>query len=318
VGACALRVALVLTGQGWAMAKSWWMRSYGIDTLLMAAGVTLWALLSLNAVASPWLAAGLLLVLYIVLGSLALKRAKAPAARRASCAGALMVYMFMASAALSHQALGFLSHGGHMATEGAPSLDQVRSVSGLQYIASMPRSWSLSAKLGAIGGALLLMAFASIGLTLWVTWQLEGGAAAVNEAGRMRTWRMAQTLARADAQQIAGLAAQFDQSVSVLRTGDPARPLLVPHDALSQEAFAAVQRDWLELKARWTALPGPGAELSGQQADAFVARIDTFVSAIEHHLSRLTAILNAAVLCVPLHLQSAVQAAERPGPGRGG
>ena len=66
----------------------------------------------------------------------------------------------------------------------------------------------------------MLMAFASIGLTLWVTWQLEGGAAAVNEAGRMRmqTWRMAQTLARADAQQIAGLAAQFDQSVNVLRT----------------------------------------------------------------------------------------------------
>ena len=88
----------------------------------------------------------------------------------------------------------------------------------------------------------MLMAFASIGLTLWVTWQLEGGAAAVNEAGRMRmqTWRMAQTLARADAQQIAGLAAQFDQSVNVLRTGDPARPLLVPHDALSQQAFAAV------------------------------------------------------------------------------
>ncbi|OYU98366.1 MAG: hypothetical protein CFE45_16760, partial [Burkholderiales bacterium PBB5] len=55
----------------------------------------------------------------------------------------------------------------------------------------MPRSWSLSTKLGAIGSALLLMAFASISLTLWVTWQLEGGAAAVNEAGRMRmqTWR---------------------------------------------------------------------------------------------------------------------------------
>ncbi|KPF43351.1 histidine kinase [beta proteobacterium AAP121] len=173
----------------------------------------------------------------------------------------------------------------------------------------MPRTWSLSAKLGAIGGALLLMAFASIGLTLWVTWQLEGGAAAVNEAGRMRmqTWRMAQTLARTDAQQIAGLAAQFDQSVSVLRTGDPARPLLVPHDALSQQAFAAVQRDWLELKARWIALPGPGAELSGQQADAFVARIDTFVSAIEHHLSRLTAILNAVqFVMVALTIGSAI------------
>ena len=196
-----------------------------------------------------------------------------------------------------------------MPAEGTSSLDLARSVSGLQYSARMPRSWSLSAKLGAIGGALLLMAFASIGLTLWVTWQLEGGAAAVNEAGRMRmqTWRMAQTLARADAQQIAGLAAQFDQSVSVLQTGDPARPLLVPHDALSQEAFAAVQRDWLELKARWTALPGPGAELSGQQADAFVVRIDTFVSAIEHHLSRLTAILNAVqFVMVALTIGSAI------------
>jgi nitrate/nitrite-specific signal transduction histidine kinase len=39
---------------------------------------------------------------------------------------------------------------------------------------------------------LLVVALASIGLTLWVTWQLEGGAAAVNEAGRMRmqTWRL--------------------------------------------------------------------------------------------------------------------------------
>ena len=192
-----------------------------------------------------------------------------------------------------------------MATEGTPSVKQA----GLQYSTRMPRSWSLSAKLGAIGGALLLMAFASIGLTLWVTWQLEGGAAAVNEAGRMRmqTWRMAQTLARADAQQIAGLAAQFDQSVSVLRTGDPARPLLVPHDGLSQQAFAAVQRDWLELKARWTALPGPGAEVSGQQADAFVAQIDTFVSAIEHHLARLTAILNAVqFVMVALTIGSAI------------
>ena len=85
------------------------MLSYGIDTLLLAAGVTLWVLLSLHPVASPWLGAKLLLlVLYVALGSLALKRARTPAARRASYAGALMVYMFMASVALSHHPLGFL------------------------------------------------------------------------------------------------------------------------------------------------------------------------------------------------------------------
>ena len=30
---------------------------------------------------------------------------------------------------------------------------------------------------------MLLVALASIGLTLWITWQLEGGAGAVHEAG---------------------------------------------------------------------------------------------------------------------------------------
>jgi two-component system, NarL family, nitrate/nitrite sensor histidine kinase NarX len=173
----------------------------------------------------------------------------------------------------------------------------------------MPRPWSLSAKLGAIGSAWLLVAFASIGLTLWVTWQLEGGAAAVNEAGRMRmqTWRLAQTLARADARQIAGLVAQFDQSVSVLRTGDPARPLFVPHDDESQQTFAAVQRDWSMLKATWSVSPGPGADQAARQADAFAMRIDTFVSAIEHHLSRLTAILNAVQFAmVALTIGSAI------------
>jgi two-component system nitrate/nitrite sensor histidine kinase NarX len=177
------------------------------------------------------------------------------------------------------------------------------------YSARMRRSWSLSAKLGAIGSALLVMAFASIGLTLWVTWQLEGGAAAVNEAGRMRmqTWRMAQTLARDDAGQMAQRVTQFDQSISVLRTGDPARPLLVPHDDESQRAFDAVQRDWRELKAIWTALPAPGAQDVAHRADAFVARVDTFVSAIEHHLARLTAILNAVQFAmVALTIGSAI------------
>ena len=45
---------------------------------------------------------------------------------------------------------------------------------------------TLSTKLLAMGAGCLLVALASIGLTLWVTWKLEGGAAAVNEAGRLR------------------------------------------------------------------------------------------------------------------------------------
>ena len=56
----------------------------------------------------------------------------------------------------------------------------------------MKHTASLSAKLVRIGAGLLVVALISIGLTLWVTWKLSGGAAALNEAGRMRmqTWRL--------------------------------------------------------------------------------------------------------------------------------
>ena len=48
------------------------------------------------------------------------------------------------------------------------------------------KHWSLGAKLALVATPFLLLALASIAMTLWVSWQLEGGAAAVNEAGRMR------------------------------------------------------------------------------------------------------------------------------------
>jgi uncharacterized membrane protein SirB2 len=63
VGLFALRRALVLAGKGWVMAKPWWMLSDGIDTVLLTAGVTLWTLLSLSSITSPWLWSRLLLVL---------------------------------------------------------------------------------------------------------------------------------------------------------------------------------------------------------------------------------------------------------------
>ena len=45
---------------------------------------------------------------------------------------------------------------------------------------------TLAFRLVATGLVFLATAVASIALNLWVTWQMEGGAAAVNEAGRMR------------------------------------------------------------------------------------------------------------------------------------
>jgi two-component system, NarL family, nitrate/nitrite sensor histidine kinase NarX len=157
-------------------------------------------------------------------------------------------------------------------------------------------SWTLTAKLVATGTTFLVLALASIGLTLWVTWNLEGGAAAVNEAGRMRmqTYRLALVLssgqpeARAQAQM---LGKQFDDSLALLASGDPSRPLTVPWSAQSRASFAQVRARWAELKLQWLydiSAPVPMA----RDADQFVDEIDAFVTAIETQIARWTAILN--------------------------
>ncbi len=152
---------------------------------------------------------------------------------------------------------------------------------------------SLAFKLALTGLALLLTALASIALTLWVTWQLEGGAAAVNEAGRMRmmSYRLALDVAAAPSE-AARAATQahvrtMDETLERLRTGDPSRPLFIPWDDEAREDFNAVRAHWLALRER---LSRPQAADAGEIA-GFVAVIDRFVSVIEQRLSHWTAVL---------------------------
>ncbi|MBT0571125.1 type IV pili methyl-accepting chemotaxis transducer N-terminal domain-containing protein [Curvibacter sp. CHRR-16] len=159
-------------------------------------------------------------------------------------------------------------------------------------------STSLSSKLIRIGVTLLLLALTSIGLTSWVTWQLEGGAAAVNEAGRMRmrSWRMASEMQAGLDQALRMQRIQeMDRTLQTLEQGDPARPLFVPWDESVRARFAAVQLLWQAQRPEWVGQMPVG---QGQQqpvlesADALVAAIDGLVGAIEQHLAKLTAVLN--------------------------
>jgi two-component system, NarL family, nitrate/nitrite sensor histidine kinase NarX len=159
----------------------------------------------------------------------------------------------------------------------------------------MPRTASLSTKLIRIGASLLLLALVSISLTLWVTWQLEGGAAAVNEAGRLRmqTWRLASAVQSQTAPAVAeNLVHEFDRSLQLLRSGDPARPLFVPWDAEVDADFTRVEQLWASQRSAWLAQPAPPPAETDLSAAAFVAAIDRVVDGIERQLSRLTAILN--------------------------
>ena len=165
-----------------------------------------------------------------------------------------------------------------------------------------PPRRSLAVKIGAIGCALLVLALAAIGLTLRLTWSLEGGAAAINEAGRMRmqTWKLAQSLPAADTRQRSQLLEQFDAGLVLLKSGDPERPLYVPRDDTSQAALGDVQQRWQVLRKQWSDQPSAGPSTSpalvAAQAETFVQSIDQLVTAIELQLASWTTWLNTAQL----------------------
>jgi two-component system, NarL family, nitrate/nitrite sensor histidine kinase NarX len=155
---------------------------------------------------------------------------------------------------------------------------------------SQPKT--LATKLVLIGACFLVLALGSIGLTLWVTWQLEGGAAAVNEAGRMRmqTWRLAAMVPTGNG--TAERVRQFDESLDLLRDGDPSRPLFVPWDEQSRRSYAQVRTQWQQLRASWLLDPPPPPAQTALQATGFVDAIETLVNSVESQLARWTAILN--------------------------
>lgn len=156
----------------------------------------------------------------------------------------------------------------------------------------MKTTASLSAKLIRIGAALLLTALVSIGLTLWATWKLGGGAAALNEAGRMRmqVWRMTSAV-QAGLPERDELVRQFEQSMQLLRAGDSTRPLFVPWDDEVRTRFREVELRWNAEREDFLGTPDKPRSMI-LTANEFVEAIDGFVGSIEQQMAGLTTLLN--------------------------
>ena len=79
------------------------------DTILLASGISLSILIQQYPLAHNWLAAKLFaLILYIVLGTLALKRGKSQGQRIAAWVAALVVFGYMVAVAITHTPLPFI------------------------------------------------------------------------------------------------------------------------------------------------------------------------------------------------------------------
>lgn len=167
---------------------------------------------------------------------------------------------------------------------------------------ALPLSQRLTVKILFSFISFLLLALAAIGATLLLSWQLEGGAAAINDAGslRMRTYQLGLQLRQVEqdparAVQLSANLGRFEQTLQRLEQGDPARPLLVPR---RPDILAELD----EVRAHWSVRMRPLLLSSAEQTlnrtvrgdafereiEPFVGKIDTLVRDIEQHNARKT------------------------------
>jgi len=157
------------------------------------------------------------------------------------------------------------------------------------------KHWNLGTKLALLGAPFLLLALLSTAATLWVSWQLDGGAAAVNEAGRLRmqAYRMALSIGTGETQPLPEQVKEFEGSLALLRDGDLERPLFVPWDDTVQQRFTVVEQDWKRFRALWIDLEPPRILTNLRtETGAFAAHVDALVASIEAHMSHWTAMLH--------------------------
>lgn len=98
-----------------------------------------------------------------------------------------------------------------------------------------------------------LVAMIAIGSTLLVSWRLEGGAAAINDAGRerMRSYRIAYLLELYMKQPTTQLRSDIDlevisfqKTLKELEQGNPLRPLSLPKDANVKVQMMQLRQTW--------------------------------------------------------------------------
>ncbi|NMG15713.1 type IV pili methyl-accepting chemotaxis transducer N-terminal domain-containing protein [Aromatoleum bremense] len=174
---------------------------------------------------------------------------------------------------------------------------------------------SLATKITGILLVFFLVALTAIGLTLFISWQLEGAAAAINDAGslRMRAYRIDHLLARGSAatsnDQVAFAASlkseldDFERVLGELRRGDPHRPLFIPRDNDIPADLDDMAEFWsLHLRPVLTDLitvPDPVRRRAGlpefdRTVKNFVAGINEVVLKMERSYARNTDILRAS------------------------
>ncbi len=163
-----------------------------------------------------------------------------------------------------------------------------------------------------------LVALLAIGATLAASWRLEGGAAAINDAGRerMRSYRIAYLLERhvqapsVELQQdIQQEMSAFELSLLEIAKGNPQRPLFLPKNIELRSRMAHLNRSWqASIKPQIIKILNSSNAADQQIAlnnyrpmlEQYVIGINTLVSLIERSNAKATLYLRSLQIVLML------------------
>ena len=173
--------------------------------------------------------------------------------------------------------------------EGADRLPEGGQVTGAAQAKAAAPAWKnrLSTRIVLSSVVALSLVLGMVGWTLWLSWQLAGTAAAINETGslRMRANRIGLNLLRhdeaAEAQVVVDLREQ-GRILAHFAEDMPGRPLFLSTDAPLRQQFHAVTTRWDELaELAHEALVEGDSTAYLAQLPGFVAEADRLVHVLE-------------------------------------
>jgi two-component system nitrate/nitrite sensor histidine kinase NarX len=174
-----------------------------------------------------------------------------------------------------------------------------------------PFNQNLGTKIVNILIFFFFVSLAAISMTLYISWQLEGAGAAINDAGseRMRSYRIAYLLSQSTLEKTDNTRTKteilheiglFESTLRSLEEGNPTRPLFLPKERLVRQQMKLLRQKWTDRIKPLTLrilnsdkATGQAMLVDGYQPalEDFVGTANDLVLMVEHSNSRHTALL---------------------------
>lgn len=178
----------------------------------------------------------------------------------------------------------------------------------LNWKASIGRNYRLGVRLVSVALTTLVFGLTMVMVTLWLSWALEGAAAAINDTGSLRMQSVRIGLIMSDdaapRTEMTQRVALFNSTLDALSAGDPQRPMRLPKSEAVQLQFERVRLLWNDVlePAVVAFQTSPSQERFAKvylkNLPEFVRQSDELVSLIEAQNARDTALLRGSQMAV--------------------